>query len=217
MSLPLSEDHKRFTRDSYDKTAQEYARNVAGLHPEKFGIKFCRKLPPQGHILDLGCGSGRDTIIFVVRGYHVTGLDFSEKLLEEARKTCRSAQFILGDIENLKFSNNSFDGVWACASLLHVPKKNMPQVLTEIHRILVPGGILAITLKEGDWEGYEKDSRYDGQPVKFFSYWRKKPLIILIEMAGFRIIKIKRTSPQSDYATHTFHQIICKKLERSRL
>jgi ubiquinone/menaquinone biosynthesis C-methylase UbiE len=86
--------------------------------------------------LDIGCGPGKDAKHFTEQGYDVTGLDLSEGLLKIAKEYCPEATFVQGDIRKLPFPDKSFDGVFACASILHMEKSQLPIVLKETKRVL---------------------------------------------------------------------------------
>jgi len=77
----------------------------------------------RGYILDIGCGWRKDAKIFSDLGYKVTGIDISENLLAIARKTSPTSQFVKADFRQIPFLEQSFDGLWASASLLHAEKK----------------------------------------------------------------------------------------------
>ncbi len=84
-------------------------------------------------------------------GFKVTGVDFSAKMIELARKEACKAKFHLMDIEKLEFSKDTFDGAWASASFLHIPKKNMLSVFKSIHAILKAGGDFLLLSQKRVW------------------------------------------------------------------
>ena len=111
---------------------------------------FLNHLPTGGKLLDLGCGGGRDSAYFASLGFGVTAVDGSEEL-------CRRVQSNYGiparclRFEELDFVQE-FDGVWACASLLHVKKSDIPQVMQKVSTALKPGGVLYASFKYGSRE-----------------------------------------------------------------
>jgi SAM-dependent methyltransferase len=112
-------------------------------------------------LLDLGCGPGRDLIALTARGHIVTGLDGSPVFAEMARAQsgCRVLQ---QNFLELELGEQQYDGVFANASLFHVPRAELPRVLAELFRALVPGGVLFCSNPrsfERDWEGF-KGERY---------------------------------------------------------
>lgn len=111
---------------------------------------FLKHLPSCGKLLDLGCGSGRDSAYFASMGFDVTAVDGSEEL-------CKRVKEIYGlDAQCIRFEDISFrsefDAVWACASLLHVPKSDMSDVMDKVSASLKPGGILYASFKYGNSE-----------------------------------------------------------------
>src|SRR3989338_11580752 len=99
-------------------------------------------------VLDLGCGSGIQSKQLFQAGLEVVGLDLSPEMIREAKKRVPKGKFIVGDMTEMVFPIESFDGVFAQASLLHIPKKLIPEVLGSIHKILRTKGILYLALKE---------------------------------------------------------------------
>ena len=140
------------------KTIADYDGNSAAFQARTLGIDmthlhapFLRELPPGSHVLDLGCGVGRDARAFLAEGHTVTAVDASSEMVRIATEvTGRPALHMRFD--ELPFVKE-FDGVWACASLLHVPKAEMPAVLARVARSLRLGGVLQLSVKYGESEG----------------------------------------------------------------
>lgn len=181
-------DYTKETIETYNKTVGEYAKNVAGLHHVREGEIFLSCLPSGGRILDLGCGSGRDALEFVGQGYNVVGADLSEKMLEQARKTCPYADFQKMDMRQLGYSDESFDGVWAVASIIHLPKSDVPSCLGEIYRVLKRNGVFYVCVKQGEGEGFEPDLRYGPNYGKFYSYFQPEELNKMLGNSGFDVL-----------------------------
>jgi SAM-dependent methyltransferase len=119
---------------------------------------FLELIPACGRILDAGCGSGRDTKAFLERGYDVTAIDASSKMVESA------AQLTGVTVEQVCFQEleyeAEFHGVWACASLLHVPRSELDDVLERIQLALRPGGVCFMSFKLGEEERLHGDRRF---------------------------------------------------------
>jgi 2-polyprenyl-3-methyl-5-hydroxy-6-metoxy-1,4-benzoquinol methylase len=134
----------------YDEHADEFVRGTVGVDMESLHGPFLAMLPETGTILDAGCGSGRDSKAFLDRGYSVTAIDASEKMVEATANltglVARRLQF-----QQMEF-DNKFDGIWACASLLHVPRAEIGTVLNAFARALRPNGVCYLSFKEGDGE-----------------------------------------------------------------
>lgn len=195
---------------SYDLSAEMYAQNVVDLHPKTQSERFQKLLPSSAKVLDIGCGSGRDAKVFCEMGLKVFGIDISSKMIEIATEQAPHATFSIMDIENLTFTSESFDGVWANCSLLHIPKKNVASVLAQIHRILKKNGILYLSVKQGDGETIEQDQRYGGIE-KFWSFFQADEIKSILLTTGFTIQETTLEEITSSYHTHPQIKIFAKK------
>lgn len=170
--------------DYYNRYATAYFESTVNLDLSEVRDKFEELLPEGGSILDLGCGSGRDTLAFYEDEYDVTPLDGSAEMcaLAEIHTDLDVLHMTFDDLD----FDEVFDGVWACASLLHVPEDQMPATLKKIGQALKPGGILFLSVKEGDFSGI-RNGRY-------FVDYSKRKLGDLIEDTGiFEVEEIWRT------------------------
>ena len=134
----------------YQNRAQEFFARTAYQDVEGLYARFLPLLPVDAHILDAGCGSGRDTKAFAERGYAVTAFDATPEMVELA------TQFSGQPVRLLRFQEMdyvaAFDGIWACASLLHVPLAEMAEVFERFITALKPGGYWSMSFKFGDGE-----------------------------------------------------------------
>ncbi|MFZ0565936.1 MAG: class I SAM-dependent methyltransferase [Chlamydiales bacterium] len=202
-------NHKLQTLNAYNASAKEFAENTAGLHPDEQARKFLNLLPGK-RILDLGCGPGRDAQVFVGQGFQVTGVDMSTQMVEMARSRV-AAQFHVMDIENLNFPPRSFHGIWASASLLHIPKKNILQVFKILHSLLLEEGIFYLSLKKGTGEGLQSDPRYGGI-LKFWSFFEREEIEDIVKQSDFKVIESVISEKKSTYQGHPLWvNILCKK------
>lgn len=145
------------TRDFYNENASSFFEGTVGADMSENYKAFLERLPQGAHILDAGCGSGRDSLAFKEMGYQVTAIDASEELCKLA------AEHIGQEVRNIRFEEldyeNTFDGIWACASLLHVPSVKLPQVIEKLTRALRKDGVMYASFKYGELEG-ERNGRY---------------------------------------------------------
>ena len=140
-----------------DETLAYYNQNAAAFiagtehadMSQQYGF-FLKHLAPTGKLLDLGCGSGRDSAYFASLGFQVTALDGSRALCQRVKESLGIDALCMG-FEDLAFVEE-FDGIWACASLLHVKKADMAEVLMKVSNSLKPGGILYASYKYGTQE-----------------------------------------------------------------
>jgi ubiquinone/menaquinone biosynthesis C-methylase UbiE len=185
------------TRDAYNKTAQTYSNLALHLHPKTCADLFLKSIPPEGTILDIGCGSGRDAKIFSEVGYKITGIDFSSEMIKIAKEAAPKATFIEADIQELNFPSQSFNGIWANASLLHIQKNNLKSVLLKIHSLLKDDGIFYMSVKKGNSEYFGHDKRYTENKVyKFWSFYEPDEIADILKENGFDVKKIDITTTQ---------------------
>ncbi len=175
----------KLVEQGYNKIAEDYYnhRNLNKFNNEL--EEFTSLLPGNAHILDVGCGAGIPTAKFLTnRGIKVTGIDLSDKMLSLARVNVRNAEFIKMDMNELKFKENSFDGIISVYTMFHVPKKNHLEIFKKFFEILKPGGILLINTGISESEG---QSYFFGVPM-FWSNFSPKMTLDLVKKAGFSII-----------------------------
>lgn len=144
------------TIDYYNKHAEEFTASTFEVDMESLYQPFLALLPENAHILDLGCGSGRDSLAFKNKGYHVDAIDYSEELIKKAT-----------ELTGIQVKYQSFyelsevalyDGIWACASLLHCERHRLAEVLEKMLRALKPEGVIYMSFKYGNSDR-EKEGR----------------------------------------------------------
>ena len=145
----------------YATEAEAYANRQRGVGDARLD-PFLAKLPAGAAILELGCGGGHDSQAMLARGFDVTPTDGSAELAHEAEKRLgRPVRVLLfGDLDE----KDSYDGVWANACLLHVPRRDLPGIIERIHAALRPGGIFYASFKAGSGEGRDRFQRYYNYP-----------------------------------------------------
>lgn len=145
------------TKDYYNKNAQEFFNQTVKADMSELYDIFLKNLPcNEGKILDLGCGSGRDSKYFLENGFELVAMDISEELGKRASEYI-GQKVIIQDMRNLHYQNE-FIGIWACASLLHLDEDEIIETLRKIFKSLKRDGIAYISFKYGD-KNYEKDGR----------------------------------------------------------
>jgi SAM-dependent methyltransferase len=153
-----STSYDSITLAFYEKHAREYWESTVRRDLHQLYQPFLKQLLSGAHILDAGCGSGRDTKAFLERGYRVTAIDASPEMARLATAFTGQPCNILS-FQQMEF-REEFDGIWACASILHVPKCEMFDVMRRFIRALKVGGHLYISLKEGEGERLAEDGRF---------------------------------------------------------
>ncbi len=141
----------------YDENAEAFIAGTENADMQECRERFLHYLKPGRKILDAGCGSGRDVIAFKEAGYEVEAFDASAEI-------CRIASKKTGiEVRQQRFEDlrgeDQYDGIWACASLLHLKPDDLSAVLKRLHNLLKPEGVLYASFKYGFGER-EKDGRY---------------------------------------------------------
>jgi SAM-dependent methyltransferase len=173
------------THTYYSKHAQAFCEETATLDLTNAYRPFLELVPINGRILDAGCGSGRDSLYFKRRGYCVTAFDNAEKLVKMA-SALLGAPVLHRSFAEIDF-DGEFDGVWACASLLHVPKADMPAALARLLQALKPSGVLYASFKWGHKEEIRKGRLFN-------DYTENSLRSLLDEMPGTQPVRFWKAS-----------------------
>lgn len=134
----------------YNQNADTFIEGTQNADMSEQYRFFLKYLTPGSKLLDLGCGSGRDSAYFSSLGFEVTAVDGSEELCKRVKENYGIEAYCI-KFEDISF-DAEFDAIWACASLLHVEKVNMPKVLSKVSAALKSGGILYASFKYGSRE-----------------------------------------------------------------
>lgn len=168
----------------YNINAQSFFDGTVNADMSLWRDKFESYIPDCGHILDAGCGSGRDSRAFKQHGYSVVAFDASTEM-------CRMASELIGQevllmrFDEMKFVNQ-FDGIWACSSLLHVPNEELPEILGKMRKALKETGTMYVSFKYGEGTKQRGD--------RTFSDFTEESLMVLLNNAGFEVIECGITS-----------------------
>lgn len=141
----------------YNKNATGFVESTVDVEFGELQERFARMLPEGGRILDLGCGSGRDSLAFMSSGFVVDAVDGSESMV-------RAASELTGlPVAHALFDEHEpageYDGIWACSSLLHVPMSDLTPIIGKYTDYLKPGGVFYMSFKLGGFEGM-RDGRW---------------------------------------------------------
>mmetsp|Transcript_13246 Transcript_13246/g.28004 ORF Transcript_13246/g.28004 Transcript_13246/m.28004 type:complete len:630 (+) Transcript_13246:381-2270(+) len=180
---------------------------------------------PSYQIVDLGCGHGTDTLHFSSLGHHLLSVDFSINLLNHAKGLAPKAHYLHMDMRDFSkvLLPESLDGIWANASLLHLPKADAKAVLSDLRSAVKVGGVLYFNLKLGAevdvvgeaGERFELDARYStngeggsdvGNARKLYSYFNLEEVKEMVKVTGWEMLEIGVDDCTNlvDYATHPF-------------
>ena len=163
---------KNRTIEFYDNYAKEFCESTVNAEVAGLYDKFLKYIPSGGRILDLGCGSGRDSKNFIEGGYLVEALDGSQAMCVEAEK------YIGRRVRCCKFQEvdyvEEFDGIWACSSLLHVKKEALGDILKKLERALYKKGVLYASFKYGQEEWVDTGRHYSDFTLEGIDEFAKK-------------------------------------------
>ena len=145
------------TINYYNENAKAFIEGTVSVEFTRVQDAFLQLLPSKGKILDFGCGSGRDTKYFLEHGYKVDATDGSIEL-------CKLASKYTGiNVKHMLFQElaevEKYDGIWACASILHVKRTELPEILQKMYTATKKNGVIYISFKYGNFEG-ERNGRY---------------------------------------------------------
>ena len=138
------------TLNYYNQHAQSFSDSTLNVDMSALYAEFLPLIPKHGHILDAGCGSARDAMYFKQQGFTVSAFDASENIAKLASNYLQQTVEVKA-FQQLNFTN-MYDGIWCCASLLHVPKVELPQVFLKLQNALKPNGVLYVSFKYGTQE-----------------------------------------------------------------
>ena len=188
------DDYLKETIKTYDRFAKNYEENNSVKTENELSkdISLFLENVKGKKILDLGSGPGNISLIFKNKGFNPLCVDFSSEMIKLCEE--KGLDAVKSNIEELDIQD-SFGGIWANASLLHVPKIKLSKVLSKISNLLLPEGVFFIGMKEGDFEGFEFREHYP-ETKRYFSYYEKEELESILkeyfEVIYFRKIEFRK-------------------------
>jgi ubiquinone/menaquinone biosynthesis C-methylase UbiE len=193
--------NKEETIKTYNKIAPKYSSShFTHFWVEEFA-KF-KSLIKGKKVIDIGCGAGRDASVFVKNEFDYTGVDASEGMLKVASERVPKGIFRQMDFYHLDFPDNTFDGFWAAASFLHVPKADVSTLIQEAKRVIKPNGVGFISIKkktEKD-EGLIEEDKYGGI-ARYFSFYNKEEFKNKLIEQGMEVIDIMEHEEDDEMKT----------------
>jgi SAM-dependent methyltransferase len=158
--------------------------------------RFEGALPERGRVLDVGCGPGWESATLAERGHDVVAVDLVPAFLRATGEVAPGADRLRMDMRSLAFDDGAFDGLWVCASFLHVPRRDALSTLRGFERVLTGGGALSCAVKRGDGERtgdvYASDGRH-------FTLYDAGSLRSLAVDAGLRVDSLERSDDEGDW------------------
>lgn len=173
--------------DYYQLHAQRFFSETVDVDMSELYRPFVAHLKPGARILDAGCGSGRDAKAFSEMGYEVEAFDASAELVELAR------QHTGLPVKQMRFEDitevERYEGIWCCASLLHVTLPELPGVMTQLSEALKPGGVWYLSFKYGSGEREKDGRRFTDMDEAGFAE-------VLSELSGIEVMECWQTHDQ---------------------
>lgn len=177
----------------YDRNASSYAQSTTGIDTSNQLTKFTLLLGAGSKVLDAGCGAGRDLSRLTELGFDATGVDASVELARIAREASGRPVHV-DDLRSLRFNDASFDGVWAMASLLHIERSELPDVLLSLKRLMVRGGVLFSSVKRGS-------GTVEDDTGRSFTLHDERSWEALLIGAGFDVLEVVGEPPSDGHST----------------
>lgn len=181
-------DRAQTTQDSYDRNAARYLernRDRSLLHP--WMRRFTALLPSKEPVLDLGAGPCLDSAELRSLGLRVISVDRSRRMLLATQQEIPGPR-VQADMRQLAFRPSCIAGVWACASLLHLDRDELVPALSGIRSVLVPSGVIFVSVKYGTGEHWDT-AKFGPDAPRWFTYWLDDGLDASLASAGFEILE----------------------------
>lgn len=185
---------EKITLETYNATAKQWSEKHATVGFWREEMEIFRTLLPGGKILEIGSGGGRDAKELIALGYKYIGTDISTGLIEVAKRENPRAAFLAQSVYDLDFPEGTqFDGFWASAILLHIPKARIDEALRRITKFMRENAVGFISLKQGEGERMEDDKR-------FFAYYSEEEFKKVLQRNDFEVIQTT-AHPMSEKTT----------------
>lgn len=188
-------DKSKQASSVYDKIAEPYAKEFS--KSSEYIDEFLTLLPKNAKILDVGCGVGVDAGYMASKGFEVVGIDLSKEMLKLAKQKFPKIDFRKQDIRKLDFPPNSFDGILASCSLIHIPKKDVPALLNKFHNMLKENGVIYTALQGGKSEEIFVNEPFKPDEKLFLNIISFDEIKNLLVNAKFSIVKKYERQPKS--------------------
>jgi ubiquinone/menaquinone biosynthesis C-methylase UbiE len=195
-----TKDVVKTTRHTYDQIASQYSARIDKLVTDSWVGRFEHGLldefrrmikRPQPHVLDIGCGNGKDTAYLKQKGARTVGIDYSLNMLTVAKHRLKEGILCQMDLRCLAFGPEVFDGVWANGCIYHIPKSDLTEALKEFVRVLKPYGSLSFNFKAGVGERLEESPRSFQKGARFYAYYTIAEMEDNLKEAGLNVMGVR--------------------------
>ncbi len=190
------------TRASYEQVALDYQARTTNPDPDFVAFRDRFATAVSGLVADVGCGPGQHAEALRDCGLQVVGVDLTTAMLELT--AARGIPAVQGDLRALPLRAGAFDGLWSSASLLHVPRPDVPATLASWHALLRPGGVLGLSTSLGSQDGWEVVPYATPKPVyedlhRWFVHHDQTELLEMLSVAGFTVTEASRRTSQREW------------------
>lgn len=198
----MDAETRQHCRNSYDRVAHEYARRIFDELQHKpldreLLDQFAAAVRDVGPACDMGCGPGHVARYLHERGVDVCGVDLSAEMIAQARRLVPGVAFRPGDMLRLEEPDETWAGIVAFYSLIHIPRSDMSQALGELRRALRPGGVLLVAFHIGD-DTVHRDELWGTAVHLDFLVFHSDEMASLLRAAGFTIDAVVEREPYPD-------------------
>ncbi len=191
----------------YDLVADEYAVRLFDELDHKpldreLLDRFAERVRGMGAACDLGCGPGQIARYLHSRGVQARGVDLSPAMVQRARALNSGIEFVQGDMRSLPIEDGTFGGIAAFYSIIHIPRREVVEVLHELKRVLQPGGLLLLAFHIGD-EVVHLDEWWGRRVSVDFVFFRPDEMKSWLTEAGFEIVETVEREPRPEVEYQT--------------
>ena len=178
-------DKGKFAVSTYNKIADVYTNQYFNdLTDTPYIDRFLEKLPKGAKVLDVGCGPGEFSKYILARGFNIQGIDLSEEMVRLAKNKVPEVKFDVMDMRNLRFKNETFEGLLVAYSLIHIPSDEIAKTLKGFWRVLKKHGYLEIVAQKGDPDKIVDEPLMKGEKM-FINFFTKEKLSNYLQAADF--------------------------------
>jgi ubiquinone/menaquinone biosynthesis C-methylase UbiE len=184
---------------SYDQVADEYVRRIFDELEHKpldrqLLDRFAANVRDVGPACDMGCGPGHVARYLHEHGVRICGIDLSSEMVEEARRLTPGVEFRQGDMMDLDTPDETWAGITAFYSIIHISRGDVTRALVELRRVLRPSGVLLLAFHIGD-DSIHLDEWWDRKVCIDFLFFRPDEMAGYLRAAGFEVEEIIEREP----------------------
>lgn len=188
----------KYVEDTYNKIAEEYTEEFFADTSDLPLIRMLTKqLNPGAKVIDIGCGPGQFSEYLHSQGFNVVGIDNSDEMIRIAEKKVPTVSFLKMDMRKLDFPEESFDGILAAYSIIHIPTEQIEQVLAQMYRVLKPGGYALFITQVGEPDQVLDEPLARGEKI-FMNFFSEERIATFVTKAGFKLVQQKSINQSSN-------------------